>query len=90
MPTLPTNKKPIPMPKHTPCDKNNCQMASANDAPIKLAVSNTMPMVSVTFVPNMRVVSVASGETSMAQEMDSEPTNAYSSALAPGKVLVAR
>jgi hypothetical protein len=36
----------------------------------------------------MRVVKVASGETSMAQEMEREPTNAYSRYEAPWVVVV--
>ena len=70
--------------------KNNCQIVLAKEAPIRLAVSRAMPMNSVVRVRYMRVVNVATDETSIAQEMDRDPTNAYSRYEAPGKVLLAR
>lgn len=78
MGTEPMNRKPIPRPKQMPWLRNNCQISETNDAPMRLAVSRKTPMNKVVWVPKKRVHVVATGEISMAQEMESEPTKAYS------------
>jgi len=85
MPTLPTNKKPMPQPKHTPWARMSWYFCAANDAPMRDSVSKKIPMWSVTFVPYVAVHLVANGATSMAMEIDSPPMKAYASALVFGK-----
>jgi hypothetical protein len=81
----------MPTPKHTPCERNRCQICVANDAAIKLNVSKKTPVSSVTLVPKYRVLRVASGATNMAIEMERPPTKAYSKELTSRpKVLFAR
>lgn len=63
-PTEPVNSKPIPQPKHMPCERNRCQVSFAKEAPIKARVSKNTPIKSVTRVPNLRVEIVAMGEIS--------------------------
>lgn len=88
--TDPMNRKPIPKPKQIPWLRNKCQIFVAKDAPMKLAVSRNTPVKSVTWVPKKRVDVVATGDMSMAQEIEREPTKAYSSGVAPGNVSFAR
>lgn len=69
-----------------PCERNKCQILVDQEAPRSPASSRTMPMASVTLVPNLPTQTVATGAVSSASEMDRPPMNAYSKALAPGKV----
>lgn len=56
----------------------------AKEAEIREMTSRMVPMRRVVRVPYLRVVMVAMGERKRAQEMDSEPTNAYCRYVAPG------
>jgi hypothetical protein len=84
--TEPTKRNPMPSPKHMPWLRKSCHISFAKEAPIKLADSSITPICIVTLVPKNRVVVVATGEISIAQEIDREPTKAYSNGVAPGKV----
>ena len=74
----------MPMPKQTPWLRNSCHILRENEAPISPSVSKKTPMRSVVRVPQRRVVFVASGEISRAQEMERPPTKAKSRYEAPG------
>lgn len=79
-------RNPSPRPKHMPWLRKSCQIFFEKDAPIKLNVSKITPMDMVVLVPKRRVVVVASGETTMAKDIDKDPTKAYSKGVAPGNV----
>jgi hypothetical protein len=90
IPTLATNRKPIPTPKARPWERNRCQILFAHDAPSSPAVSKRIPMPSVFCVPNFLAATVAMGEMIKAIEMERPPINAYSRDVAPGNVLLDR
>jgi hypothetical protein len=76
IPTLPTNRKPMPQPKHKPWLRKRCHILVAKEAPMKEAVSSTTPINKVVLVEKTRVVSVAMGETIKAIEMERPPMKA--------------
>jgi len=90
IPTLATNKNPIPNPNASPCDRNKCQILVAHEAPRSPAVWNRMPTPKVGLVPNLLTNMVASGDIRSAIEIEKPPTNANSRDVAPGNVLLER
>jgi hypothetical protein len=65
-------------------------MRLENDAPKSPAVSKRIPNDNVTWVPNLRVETVAIGEIKSAIEIERPPMKAYSRDDALGKVLLER
>lgn len=90
MPTDPTKQNPMPNPKHTPWERNNCQFWVTNEVVIRASVSNIVPMFKTRRVETFWLRYVANGDTNMAQEMLRPPTSAYSRAVVPGKMLLER
>ena len=90
IPTLATNRNPIPNPKARPCDKKRCQILFAHDAPSSPAVWRRIPMPNAARVPYFLAATVAIGDTIKAIDIDKPPMNAYSSDVAPGNVLLDR
>ena len=80
----------MPQPKQTPWVRKSCQIWFAKEAATSPAVWKRIPINSVVRVPNRWMDIVAIGETSIAVEMDSPPTKAKSSRVAPGYVLEAK
>jgi hypothetical protein len=90
IPTLATNKKPIPSPNARPWQRKRCHIWLAQDAPKSPTVSRKIPMHSVFCVPNFLDEMVATGDMPKATEMERPPINANSRAVAPGNMLLAR
>ncbi|KAG2027332.1 hypothetical protein GB937_001073 [Aspergillus fischeri] len=85
IPTLPTNRKPIPQPKQTPWLRKICHFCVAKEDPIKDRVSKKTPRLRTNRVPKRWIRCVASGATRSAQEMLRPPVKAYDNALVLGK-----
>ncbi len=69
---------------------SNNKLGYSGALPKRPAVSKSIPTNNEIRVPNFLVQIVAMGETMSAIEIDRPPTKAYSRAVAPGNVLLAR
>jgi|tagenome__1003787_1003787.scaffolds.fasta_scaffold14355734_1 hypothetical protein len=69
-------RKPIPIPKQTPCVRKRCQILVAYDAPKRAAKTSAVPRSCVKVVPVVLYVFVTNGPIIRQVEIDRPPMNA--------------